>query len=175
MLDMQSYNAEMFREPDFGHPTYSRRGWIGVDLDGTLARSGSRPDLRTIGPPIKHMLQRVLHWVSTGREVKIFTARASDESQCQMIHQWCEYYGLPKLEVTDRKDFRMVALWDDRAVGVVTNLGIPILARKLTVWQRLRLRMALFFLGSAAIAINHEQLRGHLDAALEASSTFWEF
>jgi hypothetical protein len=35
--------------------------------------------------------------------------------------------------------------------------------------------MALFFSASTAIAIHHDPLLGHWDAALEASSTLWKF
>lgn len=36
MLEIQRTNQELLE-----HPKYSRKGWIGVDLDGTLARSDS--------------------------------------------------------------------------------------------------------------------------------------
>jgi hypothetical protein len=37
---------------------------------------------------------------------------------------WLKAQGLPELEVTDRKDFGMIELWDDRAIQVVQNTGI---------------------------------------------------
>lgn len=169
MLDIQRVHAETLREP-----RYPRRGWIGVDLDGTLAKCESIPDPLAIGPPVPLMHKRVRHWVNTGREVKIFTARAGDMSQCRLVQQWCAIHGLPDLEITDRKDHRMVALWDDRAVGVVFNMGVPILPAPLTLWQRLRLRLALFFGGSALMKVNDVHLSGHVGAARDASRAFLE-
>ena len=39
------------------------------------------------------------------------------------MQDWCEANGLPRLEVTDRKDYSMIELWDDRAVCVERNTG----------------------------------------------------
>jgi len=122
---------------DIERPKYPRRGWIGVDLDGTLAFSGPTPDPLGIGAPVPLMLRRVKHWVKTGRHVKIFTARAADPFQVRNIQLWCVRHGLPELPVTCEKDASMIALWDDRAVGVVTDLGIPLLPVRLGFWQRL--------------------------------------
>jgi hypothetical protein len=121
------------------YPKYPRRGWIGVDLDGTLATQSPTQEHFKIGPPVPHMLLRVQHWLRTGRTVKIFTARANDPFEVSKIHEWCEQHGLPPLEVTCKKDHAMIAIWDDRAVGVVPNLGIPLLPQKLGLWKRLKL------------------------------------
>lgn len=157
MLRLQRKKVNLLRDP-----RYPRNGWIGVDLDGTLSQTVSGPNPFRIGPPVPIMRQRVLHWVKSGRQVKIFTARAADKEQRKMIEHWCKCHGLPNLEITDRKDFRMVALWDDRAVGVITNLGIPVLPIRLAFWQRLRLCLSLIFRRDAAVALNRSQLRGHL-------------
>jgi hypothetical protein len=106
-------------------PIAGGAGWIGVDLDGTLAEyNGS---IATIGPPVTLMMRRVRAWLSEGRVVKIMTARAADRNQVRMIRDWCRKNDLPPLEVTDRKDFHMTELWDDRAVQVEHNTGKPIL------------------------------------------------
>ena len=39
------------------------------------------------------------------------------------IQNWCELHGLPRLKVTNEKDFQMIELWDDRAVTVGRNTG----------------------------------------------------
>lgn len=145
-----------------------------MDLDGTLAKHVPGQDPLTIGPPVHLMYQRVLYWVRTGRKVKIFTARAGDENQRRLVEQWCKKHGLADLEITDRKDFGMLALWDDRAVGVVSNLGIPILAKRLTSWQRLRLSLSVFFCGDVTVAINQAQLREHVGAAVDYSGKLLE-
>ena len=114
-------------------------GWIGVDLDGTLAEyhgwNGG------IGKPIAPMVERVKRWLAEGVEVRIMTARVSNRGgyseesgrsadgafvleQRSMIQLWCwEHLGAP-IPVTCEKDFRMVELWDDRAVQVIPNTGL---------------------------------------------------
>ena len=107
----------------------SSNGWIGVDLDGTLAHYDGWNDGR-IGAPIKPMVERVTSWLREGKTVKIFTARGSNgkEETIKNIENWCvEHIGF-KLEVTNVKDFMMVELWDDRAVQVVPNTGLDIVS-----------------------------------------------
>lgn len=116
-------------------------GWIGVDLDGTLAKyegwNGG------IGDPIPLMVERVKKWIAEGVEVRIFTARvgfgagysaesnrSDDENfaneQRALIEAWCEKHIGKKLPVTAVKDFRMIELWDDRAIQVVLNTGVRV-------------------------------------------------
>jgi len=52
-------------------------GWIGVDLDGTLAYYDEWRGLYHIGEPIPAMVDRVKRWLAEGRDVRIFTARVS--------------------------------------------------------------------------------------------------
>jgi hypothetical protein len=100
-------------------------GWIGVDLDGTLAYYDGWKGEDNIGDPVQLMFQRVKDWIHDGKTVKIFTARANNGlDQIRIIQDWCEKWGLPRLEVTATKDFSMVELWDDRCVGVIENTGI---------------------------------------------------
>jgi hypothetical protein len=105
---------------------YGGSPWIGVDLDGTLARDLGSTRSDEIGSPIEPMLVRVQKWIAEGRTVKIFTARASSPRQVAAIKEWLVSCGLPELEVTNVKDRRMIELWDDRCVQVTTNLGEPI-------------------------------------------------
>lgn len=98
-------------------------GWIGVDLDGTLAYYDGWKGPDHIGDPLPEMVKRVTHWLSQGVEVRIFTARASVPEQVPPIQAWClRHIGLV-LPVTNVKDFGMVELWDDRAVRVIPNTG----------------------------------------------------
>lgn len=113
-------------------------GWIGVDLDGTLAEfygwTGG------IGKPVPAMLERVKDWLARGVEVRIMTARVSphggyssesgrnadDEfvkEQRSAIDAWCLEHIGEIIPVTHVKDFRMIELWDDRAVQVRPNTG----------------------------------------------------
>lgn len=102
-----------------------KKGWIGVDLDGTLAHYDGWYGPAHIGEPIPAMLQRVKSWLNEGLEVRIFTARASVPEYIPFVTQWLEKQGLPALEVTNTKDFSMICLWDDRCVQVETNRGEP--------------------------------------------------
>lgn len=113
--------------------TSKKRGWIGVDLDGTLAHYDNWVSEKHIGAPVMPMLERVQRWIAEDRyDVKIFTARVGCETQREIeevttsINQWCDDNGLPRLEVTCKKDYQMVELWDDRAVQVMPNTGVPI-------------------------------------------------
>lgn len=97
--------------------------WIGVDLDGTLAKYNGWKGATKIGEPIPKMVSRVRRWVGHGKKVKIFTARADDERSVNAIKKWLKTHELPDLEVTNLKDEHMTKLWDDRAVSVEKNTG----------------------------------------------------
>lgn len=101
------------------------KGWIGVDLDGTLAHYDGWKGPEHIGTPIPEMMERVKKWLSEGKTVKIFTARCTEPSQVPFVIEWLEKHGLGHLEVTNIKDYGMIELWDDRAVRVVMNSGAP--------------------------------------------------
>jgi hypothetical protein len=98
-------------------------GWIGVDLDGTLAEYDIWRGRDHIGKPIPVMIERVKKWISEGKTVKIFTARACLPDQIPPIERWLEEQGLGYLEVTNYKDFGMIELWDDRCIHVEANTG----------------------------------------------------
>lgn len=97
--------------------------WIGVDLDGTLAQYGGWKGPDTIGEPVPAMKARVMKWLNEGAEVRIFTARAAIPEQVAPVEAWCKRHLGVVLPVTNVKDFGMIELWDDRAVGVELNTG----------------------------------------------------
>ena len=100
----------------------SASGWIGVDLDGTLAKyDGWREGV--IGEPVGEMLFRVRKWLADGVEVRCMTARAADPFERARVRMWLDEHGLEAVSITDRKDFGMIELWDDRAVAVEQNTG----------------------------------------------------
>jgi hypothetical protein len=118
-------------------------GWIGVDLDGTLAEYDGWKGENHIGAPVLAMVERVKKWLADGVKVKIFTARVcitggySEVSekradldfatnQTEIIKAWCLEHVGQELEVTCVKDFAMIELWDDRAIQVVPNKGVPV-------------------------------------------------
>lgn len=109
----------------------STAGWIGVDLDGTLAHYDKWRGAEHIGAPVAPMVERVQRWLAEGHAVKIFTARVSGDPEeaaavRKAVQQWCVKAGLPALEVTNVKDYQMIELWDDRAVQVIPNTGHPV-------------------------------------------------
>lgn len=117
----------------------SASGWIGVDLDGTLAHyegwNGGK-----IGTPVPAMLNRVKLWLDEGVCVKIVTARVGvpetkwvgyEDSefakgvaeQRVLIEAWCHSHIGQALSITSSKDFAMIELWDDRCVQIEANTG----------------------------------------------------
>jgi hypothetical protein len=99
-------------------------GWVGVDLDGTLAEYGGWQGAGVIGRPIIAMQERVRGWIAAGVDVRIFTARAGDPTSASAIRLWCLEHLGRALTVTATKDFQMIELWDDRAVQVIPNTGL---------------------------------------------------
>ena len=106
------------------------QGWIGVDLDGTLAHKVSGRylpggDRYAIGEPIPAMLERVIAWLNSGREVRIFTARMVDNDPLteKAIRAWTLRHVGCELIPTAIKDPWMDELWDDRAITVEQNTG----------------------------------------------------
>lgn len=112
------------------HETYlpdGRRtsGWIGVDLDGTLAEYHGWIADGSVGAPIPLMVDRVKAWLERGIEVRIVTARVASGSDDQraIISRWCLEHLGRVLATTHQKDMAMIELWDDRAVSVEANTG----------------------------------------------------
>lgn len=109
------------------------RGWIGVDLDGTLAvQDENAPwDPLVIGPPIPRMVKRIKAHLARGTEVRILTARGSGKDESpelklaikEAIKKWCLKHLGVSLRVTHSKDYAMILLYDDRAVRVERNTG----------------------------------------------------
>lgn len=101
------------------------KGWIGVDLDGTLAHYDKWRGVEHIGAPIDLMVKRVHAWLDQKIEVRIFTARVADGDPrtIAVIQRWCQVNIGRVLKVTNAKDFGMVELWDDRAVQIIPNTG----------------------------------------------------
>lgn len=116
--------------------------WVGVDLDGTLAHYDKYVGATTIGPPIEPMVKLVKNMLTKDYDVRIFTARVDGGQVARQmglpawedftkvekiklaIEQWCFTHLGKVLPVTNVKDFGMLQLYDDRAIGVVMNTGI---------------------------------------------------
>ena len=110
----------------------SEGGWIGVDLDGTLAYYDGWKGIEHIGEPVPLMLASVKSWLEQGKDVRIFTARVFDDgvrdpqAAREVINAWTLRHVGRVLPVTNVKDFGMVALYDDRAWRVEENTGIVV-------------------------------------------------
>lgn len=102
------------------------QGWIGVDLDGTLAVHEGAFDPTYVGDPIPSMLKFVQWLIQSGETVKIMTARASDQDHIPVVEDWLEKNGLAGVEVTNIKDPGMKMLIDDRAVRAGKNQGLSL-------------------------------------------------
>ncbi len=121
-------------------------GWIGVDLDNTLAEYDGWKGPDHIGDPIPLMVERVKGWLAEGKEVRIFTARVYCPKMPPISAtdtQWAEWVSRDEdvrrarvaidkfcidtfgkvLPVTCTKDFGMLTLYDDRCVQVVPGTG----------------------------------------------------
>lgn len=116
-------------------------GWIGVDLDGTLAVWDHWRSMEHIGDPIPLMAARVERWIKQGHDVRIFTARMDggrvaiamgdpnglyyrdrDAVRAPIQAYTKHHFGIA-LPVTNEKDYGMRVLFDDRAVRVGFNTG----------------------------------------------------
>jgi hypothetical protein len=124
-------------------------GWIGIDLDRTVAYYDKWRGYEHIGRPIETMQEFVRKLIAEGKEVRIFTARAYPIMQpvhekfsekgiqsqyhepelqgamraCNAIIDWCELHLGKRLPITCVKDYGMDRLYDDRAVQVIVNTG----------------------------------------------------
>lgn len=114
-------------------------GWIGVDLDGTLAEYDGWQGENHIGKPVPLMVERVKQWLSEGKEVRIFTARAynpvemgyhlepmTKREAIKVIESWCKEHIGVVLPIVCTKDYGMIELWDDRCVQVIPNTGVAL-------------------------------------------------
>jgi hypothetical protein len=130
-LDRRRKLAQSFSPPAPWSPP-QRRGWVGCDLDRTLAHYDRWRSVEHVGAPLGPMVERVRQVLAAGQyEVRVMTARVSPISHPpdsvrdarHHIELWCREQFGTRLEVTCEKDADMVELWDDRAVGVEPNVG----------------------------------------------------
>lgn len=104
-------------------------GYILVDLDRTLAYyDGWDKQGENIGVPVPAMKERVVRWLHAGRDIRIFTARASRSGvalrvELDKIEGWCMAHFGRVLPVQNWKDFECTAIWDDLAISVDANCG----------------------------------------------------
>ena len=124
-------------------------GWIGFDLDGTLAIYEKWKGIDHIGDPVPAMVHRIKVLNAEGKRVKILTARVAPRSILELdgqvgiqghyvkneqgvdqwltadyyICKWCEKNLGFVPEITHEKDHLMITLYDDRVKQVIPNNG----------------------------------------------------
>lgn len=109
-------------------------GYILVDLDHTLMTYHDGQE-RGMGKPVHPMTERVRRWVKMGKDVRIFTARASRNNQMGYapelddIRAWCLEHVGKELPIQCHKDFECEAIWDNLAIGVESNTGFRMTTR----------------------------------------------
>ena len=100
-----------------------KKPWIGVDLDGTLARYEAYQE-GVVGDPIWPMVERVRAVLAAGQyDVRVFTARANNFNDVTAIRDFLIMAGLAGLEITDHKDPACIEIWGDRCRQVLRNAG----------------------------------------------------
>lgn len=115
------------------------QGWVGFDLDGTLAYYDKWRGPEHIGAPILPMVEGLKQLLTKGVHCKIFTARVWYPKEIETVADaarkldataaedaiiaWCKEHIGQELEVTCCKDMGMIALYDDRCFRVETNTG----------------------------------------------------
>jgi hypothetical protein len=97
--------------------------YAAFDLDGTSAKYEGFRGHDHIGDPIPTMIERIQRFRAEGREVRLFTARASVPAQIPPVQAWSARHIGEVLPVTCVKDFALGVLYDDRAIQVVPNSG----------------------------------------------------
>lgn len=119
---------------------FRNEGWVGFDFDRTLAvyHHHMYPALGDPIPGIVDLAKRIL---GHGYEIRLVTARVCDvllyryeqgdrspevirdQEQRKSLGEWLfSVFGMV-ITVTNRKDFKMICLYDDRAKEVVPNTG----------------------------------------------------
>lgn len=116
-------NKEKFNEKSKCTP------YIMFDLDGTLShwdeKEWEERGFEYIGKPISSMISLVKAYLAEGFNVKIFTARAENPESIPFIRAWLKENELPEdLDITYVKDYQCEIFYDDRAVGIVQNMGV---------------------------------------------------
>ena len=108
-------------------------GWVGFDLDGTIAQYTEFKGWQHIGDPVPGFIYLIKKLRAAGITCKIFTARCSAESRAidgltfeqveKVIQDWTEKYIGERLPVTAEKGCSMIFFFDDSAVQVDKNTG----------------------------------------------------
>jgi len=121
---------------------FPEKGWVGFDLDGTLAKYDHFEGWDKIGDPIEPMIEMVKSIRRRGIICKVWTARASVASRAinnltfeqveSVIKRWTLEHIGEELDVVTEKDCHMLCAVDDSVIQVEKNTG-KILGKLLTI------------------------------------------
>lgn len=119
---------------------YKHKGWVGFDLDGTLATYTGWVGFSRIGQPVPEIVSLMVAYASQGYEVRVFTGRVAPdpdsndipvEDRRDLIRQWLSTCvvpylpeGYPEIKITHEKDKYLYMAYDDRVQGVVPSKGL---------------------------------------------------
>jgi len=127
---LREENQTLQKKIQRGKQMSTEKGWIGVDLDGTLAHYDKWRGMDHIGEPIAPMVDHVKRLLADGRDVRIFTARVCSGQEpsevdkfLRAITHWTFKHIGRQLPVTSEKDWAMIMLYDDRCLSVERNTG----------------------------------------------------
>ena len=107
-------------------------GWYGFDLDGTISHYDGWKGLDHIGEPLgadkpRSAFSQAQKMIAAGKDVRIFTARVSEgRSAIPPIQAWCQKHFGKVIPVTNEKDLDCLAIYDDKAVQIEMNTGMPV-------------------------------------------------
>ena len=88
-----------------------------IDFDETIAHNTGEPHFRPT-TPLRGAREKLEQWTSEGRDIRIFTARASTDER--LIEAWLKYYQIPYGgKIVFGKPLGL--LYDDRARQVKDN------------------------------------------------------
>lgn len=134
---------------------FKHRGWIGFDIDATLAEYSGWIGFSRIGGPVPTMVDLLVDYVNNGWEVRIFTGRVAPdpdsddipvEERRKLIREWLNKNVVPllpedypEIKITHEKDKSLFYMYDDRAGGVVPSKGILYSSLLKSVYHRLEL------------------------------------
>lgn len=143
-----------------------KRLWIGVDIDGTLAKYEGWKGWDHIGDPIPETVKKVKTWIDKGITVCIFTARTSEVSRArnnitfeqvkEVIDNWCKKNLGFTLPIKKEKDCWMLGAIDDSIIQMDNNTGIATAGDK--AWMHLNSEIAK--IESKLIAIKQRREQG---------------
>jgi hypothetical protein len=132
--------AEMGRacHPKNFPPKKQEKHHVACDLDGTLAHYDGWKGIEHIGSPIPAVLARVKGLLEAGHQVSIYTSRVAGdwpehikdlEATRRHIERWCYEHIGRILPITAVKHGWFTEFWDDKALGIRENQGMPVTTR----------------------------------------------